>query len=178
MPELAVEPRDVWNDLLLVLDQELSRLPDKYRAVLVLCDLEGKTRKEAAQEFHLPEGTVATRLASARTLLAKRLGRYRLALSGGTLAVLLARNAASVGMPTSVGSSTILAAGLFAAGQAPAQGVLSVKAVALAEGVMKTMLLTQLKIATAVLATLVILGVGTAALTKQASTERATVALS
>src|SRR5437588_13041497 len=104
------------DELQPLLDQELSRLPDKYRAVLVLCDLEGKTRKEAAQHFHLPEGTVATRLATARTMLAKRLARSGLAVSGGALAGVLAQQVASAGMPASVASTTIKAATLFAVG--------------------------------------------------------------
>src|SRR5262249_27234943 len=59
MPEPPLEQQALWDDLQPLLDQELGRLPDKYRAVIVLCDLEGKTRKEAARHFRLPEGTVA-----------------------------------------------------------------------------------------------------------------------
>ena len=54
------------GDLEYQLDQELSQLPDKYRVVLLLCDLEGQTRKQAAIQLRLPEGTVASRLARAR----------------------------------------------------------------------------------------------------------------
>src|SRR5262249_31952177 len=66
-----------WHHLRPLLDGEIGRLPDKYKAVIVLCDLEGKTRKEAAKHFRVPEGTVASRLAAARRMLAKRLSRHR-----------------------------------------------------------------------------------------------------
>ncbi len=149
-------------------------MPDKYRAVIVLCDLEGKTRKEAARHFHLPEGTVATRLATARSMLAKRLTRRGLAVSGAMLAVVLSRNIASASMPASVASTTIKAASLFAAGQVAATGMISLKAVALAEGVTRTMLLTKLKIATAVLLTVAVLTAGAAAFTQQARSRKST----
>jgi RNA polymerase sigma factor (sigma-70 family) len=103
------------SELRLVLDQELDRLPAKYRAVLIHCDLEGKTRKETARQLRLPEGTVASRLATARKLLAKRLSRHRLVLSGGALAALLSQQAAPAWMATSAVSSTIKAARLLAA---------------------------------------------------------------
>src|SRR5262245_51341820 len=58
MPEpTAAEARDA--DLLSVLDEELGRLPGHYRGVIVLCDLEGMTRKEAARQLGIPEGSVA-----------------------------------------------------------------------------------------------------------------------
>ncbi len=145
MPEPAVVEQDLWRDLQPLLDEELSRLPDKYRAVIVLCDLEGKTRKEAARQLGCPEGTVAGRLARARTMLAKRLTQRGVALSGGMLAAVLSQKAASAGVPTSVVTSTIKAASLFAAGTA-ATGAISVKVAALTEGVLKAMLLTKCKI--------------------------------
>src|SRR5215470_659777 len=71
MPEPQAPEQDTRNDLQPLLDQELSRLPDKYRVAIVLCDLEGKTRQEAAQQLGLPEGTLAARLARGRVLLAR-----------------------------------------------------------------------------------------------------------
>jgi RNA polymerase sigma factor (sigma-70 family) len=158
LPEPAAREADPGGDLQALLDRELSRLPDKYRVLLVLCDLEGRTRKEAARLLGCPEGTVGGRLARARSLLARRLSRHGVAVSGGTLAALLARQTASAGLPLAVASSTIEAASRFAAGQAGTRGAISARAVALAEGVVKTMLLTRLKIATAVRVALAVLG--------------------
>src|SRR2546422_7973044 len=85
MPEPAVAEQDLWNDLQPLLDQELSRLPDIYRVVIVLCDLEGKTRNEAARQLGLPEGTVGSRLARARAILGKRLAQRGVVVSGGAV---------------------------------------------------------------------------------------------
>src|SRR5262249_14162267 len=127
MPEPAVAEQDLWDDLQPLLDQELSRLPDKYRVAIVLCDLEGKTRKEAAGQLAVPEGTLAARLARGRGMLAKRLARRGLAVSGGLLAAVFVQNAVSAPAPSSVVSCTIEAAGLFSTEQAAATGVISVK---------------------------------------------------
>jgi RNA polymerase sigma factor (sigma-70 family) len=135
MPEPAVAEPDLWSDVQPLLDEELSRLPERYRVVIVLCDLEGKTRKEVARQLGCPEGTVAGRLARARALLAKRLARRGVAVAGGTLATVLAQNAASAGMPTAVVSSTIKAAG----------GRISARVAILTEGVLKAMFLHRLK---------------------------------
>jgi RNA polymerase sigma factor (sigma-70 family) len=158
MPEPATAEQDFWRDLQPLLDQELSRLPDKYRVVLVLCELEGKTRKETACELGVPEGTVAGRLARARTMLAKRLAQRDVALSGGALAAVLSENLASAGVPNVVTASTIKAASLCAAGQA-ATDVVSAKVAGLIEGVLKAMLTSKLKIATTVML-VVLAGVG------------------
>jgi RNA polymerase sigma factor (sigma-70 family) len=160
MPDPAKVRRDDWEELQMLLDQEMSSLPEKYRLPVVLCDLEGRTRKEVAAQLKIPEGTLSSRLATAHQMLAKRMARHRLALSGGSLAALLAQNAASACWPASVVSSTIKTATLVAASNGVVAGVVSTKVAALTEGVMKAMLLTKLKIA-GVLWVLVMLGVGT-----------------
>jgi RNA polymerase sigma factor (sigma-70 family) len=160
MPEPEAALQDRRHHLLPLLDQALSNLPDKYRVAIVLCDLEGKTRKEAARQLGCPEGTVAGRLARARTMLAERLARHGVEISGASLAVMLSENAVSAGMPISVVSSTIEAASRFAAGQAAATGAISAKVAALTEGVLKAMLLTKLKSVMAVMLVVAMIGVG------------------
>jgi RNA polymerase sigma factor (sigma-70 family) len=113
MPEPAVAEQDLWRDLAPLLDQELSRLPDAYREAIVLCDLEGKTRKEVARQLGVPEGTVGNRLSRARTMLAKRLARQGLAVSAGSLAAVLTQNVAPAAAPTSLVASAVKATSLF-----------------------------------------------------------------
>jgi RNA polymerase sigma factor (sigma-70 family) len=149
MPEPEVsDTADVWRDLRPLLDHELSRLPDKYRVPVVLCDLEGRTRREVAQQLGIPTGTLSGRLTTARRLLAGRLTRQGLVLSAGALTGALWQGAARVPAPLVI--STVQAATAVAAGQAVA-AVVSARVAALAQGMVKAMFVTRLKIATALL---------------------------
>jgi RNA polymerase sigma factor (sigma-70 family) len=154
LPEPQAVPQDpAAEDWEALLDQELAGLPNKYRVAIVLCDLEGKTRKQAARQLNIPEGTLSSRLTTGREMLAKRLTRHGLTLSAGALAVGLSKSTASASLPAAVLLSTAKAAArLLPARQAVAAGLISAKVAALAEGVLKAMLLTKLKITLAVLA--------------------------
>ena len=141
-PIVSAGATDDLADLLPLLDQELSRLQAKYREALVLCELQGHSRKETARQLGIPEGTLSSRLATARKLLAKRLARYGLAITGVTLAGLLTPKTATASVPAALAASTLEAATTGAA----------VPVAALAEGVLKAMLMTKLKmLATVVL---------------------------
>jgi RNA polymerase sigma factor (sigma-70 family) len=155
MPEPAATDPDLWPELAPLLDEELGRLPEKYRAVLVVCELEGKTRREAAGRLGVPEGTVAGRLARARAMLARRLTRRGLTVSGAALAAVLSRNAASAGVPAAV-----LRGAVEATTSAAAAGAIRPGAAALTERMLRAMLVTRLKIATAVTLLAAVLGVG------------------
>jgi RNA polymerase sigma factor (sigma-70 family) len=162
MPDTEAVQQEQLPDVQPLLDEELSRLPDNYRVVIVLCDLEDRTRKEVARQLGVPEGTVAGRLVRARAMLAKRLTQRGVVLSGGALAAMLSQNVASAGVPALVVSNTIKVASLTAAGQATT-GVISVKVAALTEGVLKAMFLSKLKSVVGVLMVAVcLIGVGTA----------------
>src|SRR5439155_8669681 len=93
--------------------------------------------------------------------------RQGLSLSAGAMAAMLSENAASACLPASVISSTIKAAGAYAAGPA-AEGAISTNVVALTHGVLRTMWLTKLKIASAVLVAITVVGVGAGSLIFQA----------
>ena len=159
MHHLSAEPADRVQELEGLLDEELNRLPDKYRLPLILCDLENRPRKEAARQLKLPEGTLSSRLAAARKLLAKRLARHGAPLSAGALATMMSQSAAAASVPNGLATSTSKAASLYAAGQA-ATGLVSASALALTEGVVKTMFLAKLAKMSAVLLLLALSCVG------------------
>ena len=147
-----------WDDLQVLLDEELTKLPDKYRLPIVLCDLEGRSRREVARQLKIPEGTLSSRLTTARRTLAKRLARRGLALSSAAMAALLTQNASSAYVGPALVAGTVKAAALLTAGQAVATSVVSVLVIALKEGVLKAMLISKLKTAVSLL--VVVAGVG------------------
>jgi len=87
-PEVPSPTQGAWDELSSLLDEELRRLPEKYRAPLILCYLEGRTRDEAAEQLGWSEGSVKGRLERGRDLLRQRLTRRGVTVGGGLGAVL------------------------------------------------------------------------------------------
>jgi RNA polymerase sigma factor (sigma-70 family) len=135
------------DSLLEILDGELSALPEKYRAPIVLCDLEGLSYREAAARLGCPQGTLSGRLTRARALLARRVGRRCPPVTAAALPALLAR-AAPVSVPWSLRACTIRAGTLLTAGKALTESAVSSKVALLAQGVLKMLLLSKLKTVT------------------------------
>jgi RNA polymerase sigma factor (sigma-70 family) len=161
-PELGALPArptedPVWRDLRPVLDEEISRLPEKYRAPFVLCCVEGRTNEEAAREMACPVGTVLSRLSRARERLRQRLTRRGVTLTAAALAAALAGEAATAAVSGVLVRNSVTAAGLTAVGKGLV-GVVPTEVVSLAEGVVRTMLLTKAKAVTAVVLVLAIIG--------------------
>jgi membrane fusion protein, heavy metal efflux system len=166
---LAPQPAgsEVGPDVRPVLDAEINRLPEKYRAALILCYLQGKTTAEAARQLGCARGTVCSRLAWARRRLRSCLTRRGLALSAAGLVAELAPGTT----PAALVGATVKAAVLFASGQASG-GALSGPAIALAEGVLRAMVLTKLKMAVGGLLVLGVLGLGAGLCTKRVLAEK------
>ncbi len=136
-----------WREVQAILDEELGRLPERYRAPLILCYLECLTRDEAARRLGLSPGGLHGRLERGRDLLRKRLIGRGLSLSASLTAAALGESVTHALSPTFVISST-KAAALFAAGQ-PVMESVGANVLVLTREVLKSMYLAKVKMGTA-----------------------------
>jgi C-terminal peptidase prc len=152
-----------WREVQTLLDEEIGRLPETYRAPFVLCCLENLSRAEAACQLGLKEGTVWSRLAQARHLLRRRLARRGVTLSALLAAVALSRNAAPAAVSRAVVAATVRAV----VDQGLNAGSTTTRAAALAEGAMRAMTMTRLKAAATALLVVGVFGAGAGLATRQ-----------
>lgn len=150
-PHFEIAVRELQD----LLDEELQRLPEKYRIPLVLCYLEDQTHEEIARQLAWPVGTVKGRLARGRELLRGRLARRGLNLLAGSLATFFAVNTTSSAVPPSLATATLKTVG----------GIMSLPVATLSDHVMHSMALARLKSMSAVLLLLGLLGTGAGVMT-------------
>ncbi|HEV3203710.1 MAG TPA: sigma-70 family RNA polymerase sigma factor, partial [Gemmataceae bacterium] len=136
MQAAGVASEVVWRDLRLLLDEEIQRLPEPYRTLVVQCYLEGKSYAEAADRLGCSRGTVSTRLTKARALLRKQLAGRGLTLSMAALGMLLAERATAEPVSLPLVLATLQVINGFA---------VSSHISSLAEGVLKAMWFNRLK---------------------------------
>jgi RNA polymerase sigma factor (sigma-70 family) len=154
--EEPVDPLTL-QELRAVLDEELGRLPEKYRVPLVLCYLEGQTHEQAARELGCPRTSLSSRVVRARGLLRQRLARRGLVLTAGLLAESLGEASAPAAVPVPLLRAAVRAGALAASGRVGAAGLVSPRAVALARDAVRATGTARLQLLAGVL-----LGIGLA----------------
>jgi RNA polymerase sigma factor (sigma-70 family) len=138
-----------WSDLGRVLDDEVYRLPDKYRTPFLLCHVAGKTNDEAARLLGVPKGTVLSRLSRARERLRRRLTRRGITLSAAVFPTIVSRATASAGVSPTFAAFVAQSAVAFA--NVNATHITSAHVFALTEGVLSTMWMKRFTFVTALL---------------------------
>ncbi len=148
--EIPVLDRD-FDDLRPLVHQELARLPEQFRAAVVLCCMEGLTQQQAARQLGWPLGTLQSRLARGREQLRAKLMRRGIAPSGALLAAILSSESAQASLPAALASSTVRMAAHYASGKAGAGAATAPPVILLTQGVLKAMVLQKLKLALALI---------------------------
>jgi RND family efflux transporter MFP subunit len=123
-----------------LLHAEIDRLPERYRAPVILCDLEGRTHEQVARHLGWPVGTVKSRLSRAHERLRDRLRRRGLSPEGGLHAIAMGSTGLQEVMPEALVESTTLAAVRFGASRM----IVNRSVTSLAQGVLRAMFVSRL----------------------------------
>jgi RNA polymerase sigma factor (sigma-70 family) len=153
VPDRPVSQVDaIDRDALQALDEEIAYLPVHLRVAVLLCELDGVARKEAAARLGIPEGTLSSRLAKARKLLARRLHGRGVALSTGALAMRFGSARPAAGVSAALSNAATQLAG---------PGPVSEAVATLSREVVRIMLLNKLKHLALLVVLVTIVGAGT-----------------
>jgi RNA polymerase sigma factor (sigma-70 family) len=149
----AIEPASdlEQSELRAMIDEEVCRLPERYRRPVVLCYLEGRTHDEAARRLRCSTGSIRGRLDRARAKLRDRLIRRGLAPAAGLAALAIDGKTALAAVPASLFADTIATLGRAATAKAISSGT-SIAALNLANNVFRSMVLAKLRLAASFLA--------------------------
>jgi RNA polymerase sigma factor (sigma-70 family) len=168
-PSEVLTTKVTWAEVRTALDDELARLPERWRLPLVLCYLEGRTQDEAARQLGWSKITLRRRLDEARAELGRRLTLRGAAWPGALSAVLLS-DCLAPAVPPGLAGPTAEAAATVAAGKA--MPAVPAGVAALTQGVMPTMTPTKLRTAAALLLAAAIAGGALSAAASQAPAQK------
>jgi RNA polymerase sigma factor (sigma-70 family) len=160
MPRPETDPLDdlTWRDLQTVVDEELERLPERFRAPLVLCCLEGCSREEAAQQLGWSLGRLKGRLERGRQVLRSRLLRRGVTPSLALGASLLMEGTSQAAIPAALREASVRAAVAFVTGSHG--GIVSAQAVALMQETTQALTRSKLKMVVTLLLTVGLFSAG------------------
>jgi RNA polymerase sigma factor (sigma-70 family) len=152
MPQKETLDEASWQELRIILDEEIARLPEKCRDAIVLCHFENKSHEQAAKELGWPKRTLTNRLVRGRELLRQRLIKRGITLSAGVVATMFGEKVFGAPVGAMLTINTVKGAASVAAGKAVAGGCVSAVALALAEDTLSGILAIKGKAVLMVLA--------------------------
>lgn len=157
------EKHEQWDEIKDVLDDELYRLPEKYRLPLILFHLESRQLDEIAGLLDTNSSTVGTRLRRGREMLRSRIVGRGVKIGAAPLLAAIGAHVSAAEMPASFAATTAKSTSLFGAGHVVPTGALSTQSIALAKGTLQMLTAAKIKMVAVSVAAVVALGGGSAA---------------